>query len=192
MSQNNANNVSVGKPKVGGAIFTAPKGTVVPTSATEALGEAFVNIGYASEDGLTETPTRDSEAIKAWGGDTVLSVQTGYEKTFGFKAIELNTASLELVFGADNVTVGPDGVVIKSNAKELPVQVFVFELVLSNGEIERIVVPVGKVSEVGEITYVDNEPIGFEVTITALPDAEGNSDYRYIARPIPPTPPTDE
>ena len=37
----NAQNVTVGKPKVGGAVFRAPLGTELPTDATTALNEAF-------------------------------------------------------------------------------------------------------------------------------------------------------
>ena len=46
-----ATNVTVGKPKVGGAVHWAPLGTALPTSATEALNAAFVDLGYVSEDG---------------------------------------------------------------------------------------------------------------------------------------------
>ena len=52
---NNAQNVSVAKPKVGGAIFVAPLGTDLPTDATTALDAAFQNVGYISEDGLTNS-----------------------------------------------------------------------------------------------------------------------------------------
>ena len=38
---NNKDNVSTGKPKVGGAVFTAAAGSTLPTDATTALDEAF-------------------------------------------------------------------------------------------------------------------------------------------------------
>lgn len=43
-----ATKVSVGKPKVGGAIHWAPLGTTLPTSATESLNVAFKELGYVS------------------------------------------------------------------------------------------------------------------------------------------------
>ena len=64
---------TVGKPKTGGAVVRAPLGTALPTSATAALDEAFVSMGYISEDGVTNENTRESEEIKDWGGNTVLT-----------------------------------------------------------------------------------------------------------------------
>ena len=61
---NTVSNVGVGKPKVGGAVFVAPKGTALPTSASEELNEAYKCLGYISEDGITVSESRESEALK--------------------------------------------------------------------------------------------------------------------------------
>ena len=45
-------NVTAAKPKIGGAVYSAPLGTTLPKDATTALDKAFKALGYISEDGL--------------------------------------------------------------------------------------------------------------------------------------------
>lgn len=176
----NTSNVAAGKPKVGGAVSVAPTGTTLPTDATTTLNSAFVNLGYISEDGMTQEITRDSENIKAWGGDTVMTSQTDFSETFSFTLIEvLNTDVKKVIFGDDNVSGAlATGITTTVNSKELPAKSFVVEMA-QNSNLVRIVIPNGKVSELGEISYTDGEAVGYEVTITALPDASGNCSYEY-------------
>ena len=182
---NTSNNVTAGKPKVGGALFRAPKGTTLPSNATADLGASFVCLGYVSEDGLTNDNSPESENIKAWGGETVLVVQTSKEDTFGFTLIEaLNVDVLKTIYGDGNVTGTLDtGITVKANAKDLDEYVWAIDMVLRNGVLKRIVIPNGKVSEVGTITYADGGAVGYETTLQTSPDSSGQTHYEYIIKP---------
>lgn len=175
-------NVTTGKPKVGGAIHRAPVGTPLPTSATEALNSAFIEMGYLSEDGLKNSNSPDTDKIKAWGGDTVLVTQNGKDDTFSGTFIEATNAEvLKMVYGDKNVAGSlATGITIKANSDEAESYSYVFDMILRDNTLKRIVLPSAKVSDVGDITYSDDDVVGYETTLNAAPDDAGNTHYEYI------------
>ena len=72
------------------------------------------------------------------------------------------------------------GITIKANSSEQENCAWVIEMILKGGALKRVVIPCASVTAVGDITYVDEEAVGYETTITAVPDSEGNTHYEYI------------
>lgn len=180
-----ATNVTAAKPAIGGSIYWAPIGTTLPTDSSTALAAAFKHLGYISEDGVTNSFSPESDVIKAWGGDTVLPLFTGREDTFQFTLLEaLLDEVRKLVFGDSNVTgTLAAGLVTKASASDLGDHAFVFEMILRNGVKNRIVIPIAKVTEVGDIVYSDSDAVGYEITLTASADSTGYTHYEYTKNP---------
>lgn len=178
---NSSANVVAGKPKVGGAVYRAPIGTALPTDSTTALNEAFVCLGYISEDGVTNNNTTETENIRAWGGDVVLTSVTEKTDEWTMTLIEsLNVGVLKAVYGSSNVAgTLATGITIESNADSIEAGEWVIDMVLKGGGTHRVVLPNASVSKLGEITYADDSAVGFEVTLTCAADAEGNTHYEY-------------
>lgn len=179
----NTGNIGAGKPAVAGGIYVGATTATLPTS-TDATITGFTTLGYISEDGVTNNNSPESDDIKAWGGATVMTVQTGKEDTFNFTLLEvLNEEVLKLVYGDANVTTATNATTVKATMDEAKAHAFVIDMLI-NGKKQRIVIPNGKISDLGEITYNDSEAVGYEVTVTAFPDPAVTSQdvthYTYI------------
>lgn len=183
---NTASNVTAGKPKIGGAISVAPKGTTLPTDATTALASGFTALGYVSEDGLVNTNSPSSESIKAWGGDTVMTLLAEKPDNMKFTLIEaLSVDVLKFVYGSTNVSGSlSNGITVNANASQPEPHAIVVDMVMTDNAVKRIVIPEGYISEVGDITYADNAAVGYETTVLCVPDSSGNTHYEYIKRAV--------
>ena len=178
----NAANVTTGKRRTDGGIYFAPAGTTLPTNATTTLATAFKNLGYVSEDGVTNSLSKDVTEIKEWGGDTVDTVLTAQTDTFQFTLIEsLNTDTLKAIYGDANVTESSGAITVTVKADEAPSGVWVIDMIQKGNKLKRIVIPNGKVSELGDVVYKADEAVGYDVTVAANLDSSGNTHYEYIA-----------
>ena len=178
---NDATNVGVGKPKVTGAVFIAPAKTTLPTDASATLDTKFKGLGYMSEDGATIAEERDSEDIPAWGGDIVYTAQTSYKETIAFTPIEINPEVMKAMYGEDNVKVEEGKLTVTHNVAELPELPLVIETAPNSKTVTRYVVPRAKLTEKGDLSLNGSDPMGRELTFTALPDEDGNTMYEYHA-----------
>lgn len=181
MSAGTTSNVTTGKRGIDGGIYAAPLGSTIPTDATTSLAAAFKNLGYISEDGVTNSISRTSEDIKEWGGDVVETVGTEQTDTFKAKFIEaLNTELLKVIFGSSNVTATTTTAISVKNV-DPTAMIFVIDIAQKGGKLKRIVIPNGKVTEIGDIVYKANEPVAYDLTIKAALDTSGYTHYEYVS-----------
>ena len=58
--------------------------------------------------------------------------------------------------------------------------VWVVETILRGGAVKRIVIPCAHITEIEDIVYKDDEPLGYGVTLGATRDDSGVTHYEYI------------
>lgn len=179
---NTATNVTTGKPKPTGAIFVAPTGSTLPTTADGALDAAFTCLGYAANGGVTFSAGYATDSYKAWGGDTVYVYQTEKSETVQFSLIEAkNKDVLAFVHGDNNVTGDlANGITVMSKAEELDEKAVVIDMVLRGNVLKRYVIPAAKITELGDVVYQDSDVVAYQVTLACLADAAGVSHYEYL------------
>lgn len=167
----NANNV---RSALTGAVYAAPLGTPLPTSPLTSWNAAFLDLGYISEDGVTESRSDDWNVIRAWQNRTIVrQLLTGSDSTWAFTLLETTNTGLELYHGGSQ-GIGPVGGVYTLPVVEPTEDHRAFGIDVVDGtEHIRITIADAQVTEVGEIVYKNGVAVGYPITITARSDANG-------------------
>lgn len=182
-------NVLVGAPDVeasGGATFgdVAQAAGDFPTDATAAFtGLNHSPLGFISQDGITKTVDRQTEKIKDWNGDTVIVLETDHSVTLQFTFLETaNAEALKAVYGEENVTVTGEKIEVKETAGELPHYSYLFQMKGGNGAKIRVFAPDAQVTSIGDVQYVKNNVISYQVTVECFA-VDNKKLVSYIDKP---------
>lgn len=187
MAAPSTTNVLVPGPLVTGGVLAAPIGTALPVDEAVALNAAFNALGYLTEDGVENADAVESDTVRAWGGLIIATPQTSRSATFAFTMAEYFNADVHrLVWGdaqvqtvAATTTAGTKFKVSANAYARPPFRSFVFEMLGDGAAKSRIVVPRARVTSIENRTFVHTAVSGRGVTLTAFPDASGNSYYEY-------------
>ncbi len=183
MANPSASNVAVGKPKATGGVYSGATTATLPTNASTSIDASLTALGYVGEDGLTQSKGTDITKVHAWGGDVVKVLQTTDELTYTWNFLGMSRVVFQEVFGTDDVSwVDANGTQkIAINSTALPSRAYVFEM-LDGATALRIVVPNGQITNIGDVTFADGNPISFPVTLECFPDSSGNKAYWYFTK----------
>lgn len=178
-------NVVAGKPLATGGILSGPLASPTPTDTSGTLDASITGVGYISDDGVSMTIGRETDKIKAWGGDVVKITQNEHSVTLQYTMIESARAEVNReVYGEPNVTAtaatttSGNLLAVKVTAEQLPHRVRVMEIMDGDARM-RLVAPDSQVTEVGDITFQDGSIIAYPVTVECFPDASGVKLYIY-------------
>lgn len=159
---------------VTGAVSVGNVGATAPTGTATAL-TGFTDLGFIHEDGITESQPASGDAtkIKAWqNGATVRTVRSASEDnpTYTFTMLETKKEVVEAYYNTTVTQSVTEGTFVIDTQKLRERKAYVLD-VIDGAELERIYVPQGEITEVGEKVYANGEAIGYEVTIEAHRDS---------------------
>lgn len=187
MAAQSTTNVLVPGPLVTGGVLVAPIGTALPADEAVVLNVAFTALGYVTDDGVENADSIDSDTVRAWGGLIIATPMTSRSATFAFTMAEYFNADVhKLVWGDAQVQTIPatatTGTKFKVSANALartPFKSLVFEMTGDGTAKSRIVVPRARITDMDSRKFVHTGISARGVTLTAFPDAAGNSYYEY-------------
>lgn len=182
-NHNDYGNVSVGKPKVGGAVFVAPYGTALPTDATSALNAAFQCLGAISESGVSRTHDMDVSEFYDWEGNLAESSKRKYHEQQKFECIETNGSVLKTAWGDTSVTDSAAATSwIRKSFNDAKLSIVV-ETVLKDGRISRDVTACADLVGIGDHVKKPDGLIAYPFTFNCLFDAAaGYCSKEYVTK----------
>lgn len=152
----------------------APGVLPIPDLPTDALDAGYINLGYASDEGLVESNSDSSSNIVGWqGAQVVRTAITESVTTFAFTLIQTRGSVLEAYHRGSHMEEPAPG---EWRLDVLPVRsdprAWIFD-VLDGDKLIRIVLPNAEVTERGDSNYQSGEAVGYPFTITAYPGDGG-------------------
>lgn len=154
---------------IDGALYSAPVGTPLPTSATATLDAAFVSHGYWTAEGLTESSSTSTTPIRAFQLNALVgNPVTDGTATIAVSLLQANVKNAELFYG-DEIDPTTGGVRWRPGVANGD-RVFVVDKATAT-ETERTVVGRGEVTATGDRVTVQGGAKALPLTISVYDDS---------------------
>lgn len=168
-----------------GVGWTGATGVTFPTGfATPATG--WSDVGYISDDGLTNAMSEERQTWTPWGRSSPVRTQvTSSVKTFQLTCWETNPVVMGLYYKKDAAALAPNATTdiidfTDANALTQDRRAFLFDVADGANNLIRHAIPLGEVTERGDVVYKTTELIAYQMTITAYPGSDGVSVHSYF------------
>ena len=157
---------------VDSTVYAGVVGTTAPTDTSTSLNAAFKDLGFLSEDGLTEAREQDVKDHYASGGVLIRTTRSKHKRTFKFVALESNQYVFPLVNPGSTQATSTGTTTRAVYIPEPNVKAWVFQQA-DGSYIRRIHIARGEVIDVAEIKAGDEDMAMFELTVNVYPSSAG-------------------
>ena len=165
--------VNLGTGRASGYFYHAPKDTVLPASPLAELAEAWKEVGYVAEDGITWATGRSSEPLKDWANKIRRQLQTEPTGTVAVPIISTTAEVLKTIFGASNVV---ETAASQTHGKLVAVEVAegvvseeeAFLFIMKDGNDAMMLgTTAGVITALDDISFAPGSPITWNATVSA-------------------------
>lgn len=168
-----------------GAVYWAPRGTVLPTDASTALPETFRRLGAVTDEGVKPSRDTKTDQVKEWDGSTLVNLLTEDARGYEFTLVSVfDQDVLEFVNGRENVSLTPatsssgTKITVKDVGGKPDQGVLVFDMRFGKKKVRKVIPTADPVIDSEEAYKLDGLT-GFGVNVAALKDAAGVYIYTY-------------
>lgn len=162
----------------GADLWVAPLASTLPAFDAD-MADPWKAVGLLSEDGASESRDEDSNDFYAWGGRLVRTKRSRHKRTITITALEENLTVFGLINGEGSTFVTDGTTNVNTKTVKIPKsEKLSFVMELFDGDVKRRRhIPIGEVTEVGEVALSESEMTAYELTITIYP---GDGDTLYV------------
>ncbi|MFB7647127.1 phage tail protein [Streptomyces sp. NPDC056084] len=173
-----------------GGGWVAATGTSAPASPSTQPASPWQPLGAISDNGLVYGFDEASQEFTPWGLTSPFRrAITKSIRTFKmdlWETARVSVASLMYRIPSDQLTPTAGVTSYAETASPQPDRRAFYFVVMDGTSIKGFFVPQGEVTDRADVTYKQSDMSGYQITITAYPDAAGNTVYHSDF--VPPTP----
>lgn len=156
-----------------GFLWVAPVGTAAPTTTTTALNAAFIDMGFATEDGVTVTVGKTIVDIRVWQSFyAARKLVTDRNFRVAFALRQWNEVNVPLAFGGTFSGTTPNYKIEPTAPEVVDTRSFVFEWV-DGTKNYRLYIPVGIIAEDVESKIARDDSAQLPLSVDALDPGGG-------------------
>ena len=168
-----SNNVNLGVGYASGYFYHAAKDTALPASPLTTLAEAWKEVGYVAQDGITWHNGRTSTPLKDWANKIRRLLQDDSTCTVEVPIISTTAEVMKTLFGSSNVTAAAasttHGALTSVDVEEGVVsdeEAFLF--IMKDGDDALMLgTTCGIITDVADVTFAPGEAITWTATVSA-------------------------
>lgn len=167
-----------------GNIYSAPVGTTAPADFSIAYSGTWNELGYADEDGVSFSNSRDFEDINVWQDfDPARKIVTGRNVSVSFNLMQWNEVTLPLAMGGGTMATSGTGATLKyqfSPAAAGTIDERAFSVYWKDGVREyRLFIPRAIVSDEVSFSITKGAAAMLPITVQVLGTSSGSAWYWY-------------